>query len=153
MNILVLPRLRPIGISTQSITTWTQVLAISADNTRNMAQLQQSMAQLQQTVAAPSASVTKLTTYIRTHQHDEELDDHDGRVERLERDPGDHADRMAKLDETLAEVKDVQKDIRAIWQMMTQRFAGESWKERSFPKQRTAILLRNISIQNFKSFG
>jgi iron-sulfur cluster repair protein YtfE (RIC family) len=104
-----------------------QVLAISADNTRNMAQLQQSMAQLQQTVAATSASVTELTTYTRnrTHQHDEELDDHDVRVERLERDHGDHADRMAKLDETLAEVKDVQKDIRAILQMMTQRFAGE----------------------------
>jgi hypothetical protein len=32
---------------------------------------------------------------------------------------------MAKLDETLAEVKDVQKDIRAILQIMTQRFAGE----------------------------
>jgi hypothetical protein len=30
---------------------------------------------------------------------------------------------MAKLGETLAELKDVQKDIRAILQMMTQRFA------------------------------
>jgi septal ring factor EnvC (AmiA/AmiB activator) len=46
-------------------------------------------------------------------------------TERLERDRAEHADRMAKLDETLAEVKDVQKDIRAILQMMTQRFAGE----------------------------
>jgi hypothetical protein len=32
---------------------------------------------------------------------------------------------MAKLDETLAEVKDVQKDIRSILQIMTQRFARE----------------------------
>jgi predicted RNase H-like nuclease (RuvC/YqgF family) len=45
----------------------------------------------------------------------------DVRVARLERDHAEHPARMAKLDETLAEVK----DIRAILQMMTQRFAGE----------------------------
>jgi hypothetical protein len=32
---------------------------------------------------------------------------------------------MAKLDEMLAAVKDVQKNIRSIVQMMTQRFVGE----------------------------
>ncbi len=97
-----------------------QVLAISADTTRNVAELSQ-------TVVAMAAAITDLTTYTRnrTRQHDEELDDHDLRVERLERDHADHADRMAKLDETLAEVKDVQKDIRSILQIMTQRFAGE----------------------------
>jgi methyl-accepting chemotaxis protein len=97
-----------------------QVLAISADNTRNMAQLQQTMAQLQQTVAATSASVTELSTYTRnrTHQHDEELDDHDVRVERLERDHRDHADRMAKLE-------DIQADIRGMMQMMARRLSGE----------------------------
>jgi hypothetical protein len=46
-------------------------------------------------------------------------------AERLARDRAEHVDRMAKMDETLVEVKDVQKDIRAILQMMTQRFAGE----------------------------
>jgi hypothetical protein len=104
-----------------------QVLAISADNTRNIAQTNQAVATMAQTVAATSVSVTELTTYTRsrTQQHDVELDDHDVRVERLERDHRDHADRMAKMDETLAEVKDVQKDIRTILQMMTQRFAGE----------------------------
>jgi septal ring factor EnvC (AmiA/AmiB activator) len=104
-----------------------QVLAISADNTRNIAQTNQTVVAMAQTITAMAATVTELTTYTRsrTQQHDEELDDHDVRVERLERDHVDHADRMAKLDETLAEVKDVQKDIRAILQIMTQRFAGE----------------------------
>jgi septal ring factor EnvC (AmiA/AmiB activator) len=46
-------------------------------------------------------------------------------IERLEHNHAKHADRMAKLDETLAEVKDVQKDIRSILQIMTHRFAGE----------------------------
>ncbi len=104
-----------------------QVLAISADNTRNIAETNQAVVATAQTVAAMAKAITDLTTETRnrTRQHDAELDDHDVRVERLERDHAEHADRMAKLDETLAEVKDVQKDIRAILQMMTQRFAGE----------------------------
>jgi PPE-repeat protein len=104
-----------------------QVLAISADNTRNIAQthqlvvqLHQTVAAMAQTVAATSASVTELTTYSRnrTQQHDEELDDHDVRVERLERDHAEHADRMAKLE-------DIQADIRGMMQMLARRLSGE----------------------------
>jgi hypothetical protein len=90
-----------------------QVLAISADNTRNIAQTNQA-------VIALAAAVTELTTYTRnrTQQHDEELDDHDVRVERLERDHADHADRMAKLE-------DIQADIRGMMQMLARRLSGE----------------------------
>jgi septal ring factor EnvC (AmiA/AmiB activator) len=90
-----------------------QVLAISADTTRNVAELSQ-------TVVAMAAAITELTTYTRnrTRQHDEELDDHDLRVERLERDHADHADRMAKLE-------DIQADIRGMMQMLARRLSGE----------------------------
>jgi small-conductance mechanosensitive channel len=90
-----------------------QVLAISADNTRNIAQTNQA-------VIALAAAVTELMTYTRnrTQQHDEELDDHDVRVERLERDHADHADRMAKLE-------DIQADIRGMMQMLARRLSGE----------------------------
>jgi septal ring factor EnvC (AmiA/AmiB activator) len=97
-----------------------QVLAISADNTRNIAQTHQTVVAMAQTVTAMSAAVTELTTYTRnrTRQHDEELDDHDVRVERLERDHADHADRMAKLE-------DIQADIRGMMQMLARRLSGE----------------------------
>jgi TolA-binding protein len=97
-----------------------QVLAISADNTRNIAQTNQAVAVLAQTVAATSASVAELSTYTRnrTHQHDVELDDHDVRVERLEQEHRDHADRMAKLE-------DIQADIRGMMQMLAGRLSGE----------------------------
>ncbi len=90
-----------------------QVLAISADTTRNVAELSQ-------TVVAMAAAITELTNYTRnrTRQHDEELDDHDVRVERLERDHADHADRMAKLE-------DIQADIRGMMQMLARRLSGE----------------------------
>jgi archaellum component FlaC len=54
----------------------------------------------------------------RLRQHDLELDDHDERVEALER-------IIANHDTNMTELKEVQKDIRQILQMMTRRFAGE----------------------------
>jgi predicted RNase H-like nuclease (RuvC/YqgF family) len=98
-----------------------QILAISAENTRNIAALQQSIIEMREGIAAVGATVTELTTYTRNRhrQHDLELDDHDVRVERLERDHADHADRMAKLEE-------IQSDIRESLQIMTRRFTGES---------------------------
>jgi hypothetical protein len=64
-------------------------------------------------------------TDARLTQHDLELDDQDLRTERLERDHIEHADRMAKLETLLIEIKEERKDIRAILQMMAARFAGE----------------------------
>jgi phosphomevalonate kinase len=57
-------------------------------------------------------------TDARLMQHDLELDDHDQRVESIER-------IMLNHDAKMAELQDVQKDIRQILQMMTSRFAGE----------------------------
>jgi uncharacterized membrane-anchored protein YhcB (DUF1043 family) len=57
-------------------------------------------------------------TDARLMQHDLELDDHDERIEAIERIVVNH-------DANMAELKDVQKDIRQILQMMTSRFAGE----------------------------
>jgi wobble nucleotide-excising tRNase len=90
-----------------------QVLAIAFENTRGIAELRQGFAEVTATVAA-------LNTYIqnRTQQHDLELDDHDERVERLEQ-------ILLNHDANMAEIKDVQKDIRQILQIMAARFAGE----------------------------
>jgi septal ring factor EnvC (AmiA/AmiB activator) len=97
-----------------------QVLAISADNTRNIAQTNQAVVAMAQTVAVMATAITDLTTETRnrTRQHDAELDDHDVRVERLERDHAEHADRMAKLE-------DIQADIRGMMQMLARRLSGE----------------------------
>ena len=90
-----------------------QVLAICADNTRGIAELRL-------TIAETNRGIAELSTHTRnrSQQHDLELDDHDERVERLERDHNEHADRMAKLEE-------IQSDIRASLQIMTRRFTGE----------------------------
>ncbi len=97
-----------------------QVLAISADNTRNIAETNQAVVVTAQTVAAMAKAITDLTTETRnrTRQHDQELDDHDVRVERLERDHAEHADRMAKLE-------DIQADIRGMMQMLARQLSGE----------------------------
>jgi hypothetical protein len=57
-------------------------------------------------------------TDARLMQHDLELDDHDQRVEAIERIMLNHDAKMAKL-------QDVQKDIRQILQMMTSQLSGE----------------------------
>ena len=54
----------------------------------------------------------------RLMQHDLELDDHDERIEAIER-------MIVNHDANMAELKDVQKDIRQILQMMTSRFSGQ----------------------------
>jgi predicted RNase H-like nuclease (RuvC/YqgF family) len=90
-----------------------EILAIAAENTRAIAELRQGIAQT-------AATVAELATYTRnrTQQHDLELDDHDVRIERLERAHTEHADRMAKLE-------DIQSDIRSMMQMLTRRLSGE----------------------------
>jgi predicted RNase H-like nuclease (RuvC/YqgF family) len=90
-----------------------QILAVSAETSRISSENTRNIAALQQ-------SIGELTTYMRnrTQQHDIELDDHDERVERLERDHSEHADRMAKLE-------DIQADIRGMMQMLTRRLSGE----------------------------
>jgi predicted RNase H-like nuclease (RuvC/YqgF family) len=97
-----------------------QVLAIAAANTQGITKLRQSITELRQGIAEVAATVGELTTYTRnrTQQHDLELDDHDNRVERLERDHSEHADRMAKLE-------DIQADIRSMMQMLTRRLSGK----------------------------
>jgi DNA repair ATPase RecN len=57
-------------------------------------------------------------TDARLIQHDQELDDQDERIEAIERIIVNH-------DANMAELKDVQKDIRQILQMMTSRFSGQ----------------------------
>jgi DNA repair ATPase RecN len=57
-------------------------------------------------------------TDARLMQHDQELDDQDERIEAIERIIVNH-------DANMAELKDVQKDIRQILQMMTSRFSGQ----------------------------
>jgi DNA repair ATPase RecN len=57
-------------------------------------------------------------TDARLAQHDLELDDHDQRVEAIER-------LMIQHDQKMTELQEVQKDIRQILQMMTSRFSGE----------------------------
>jgi DNA repair ATPase RecN len=57
-------------------------------------------------------------TDARLMQHDQELDDQDERIEAIERIIVNH-------DASMAELKDVQKDIRQILQMMTSRFSGQ----------------------------
>jgi methyl-accepting chemotaxis protein len=97
-----------------------QLLAISAETSRISSENTRGIAELRQTVSEIAATVSEMATYTRnrTRQHDEELDDHDVRVERLERDHTDHADRMAKLE-------DIQSDIRGMMQMLTRRLSGE----------------------------
>jgi hypothetical protein len=75
---------------------------------------------IESALAATAEIVQRLgeRTDARLVQHDHELDDHDVRIERLERDHSEHADRMAKLEE-------IQTDIRQILQMMTSRLSGE----------------------------
>jgi DNA repair ATPase RecN len=74
---------------------------------------------IEQTLERVAAIVQQMgeRTEARLHQH-LELDDHDTRVEAMER-------LLVKHDSTIAEMKDVQKDIRAILQIMTARFSGE----------------------------
>ena len=104
-----------------------QVLAISAENTRNIANLQTSVDHLQTTVATIAGTVEQLSTSAnrRLQQHDRELDDQDERTERLEHDRINHADRMDKLEALLVEIKEERKDVLTILQMMTQRFVSE----------------------------
>lgn len=90
-----------------------QVLAIASENTRGIAELRQGFAEVTATVATLNNY-----THDRAQQHDLELDDHDERIERLER-------ILVNHNETMTEIKDVQKDIRQILQMMAGRFAGE----------------------------
>jgi DNA repair ATPase RecN len=59
----------------------------------------------------------------RLQQHDLELDDHDERVEKIER-------LLTKYDGEIDGIKDIQRDIRALLQMiasqmMASRLAGE----------------------------
>jgi DNA repair ATPase RecN len=54
----------------------------------------------------------------RLQQHDLELDDHDQRVETIER-------LLAKHDNEIDDIKEIQRDIKTILQVMTRRFAGE----------------------------
>jgi chromosome segregation ATPase len=100
--------------------TLDQVMAISAENTRNHADLQNTVIKI-----ADAVSQLINSTDRRATQHDLELDDHDERVERLERDHLEHADRMAKMEQLLVEIKEERNDIREILQMMTRRFSGE----------------------------
>jgi methyl-accepting chemotaxis protein len=96
-----------------------QILAISAENTIAIGKLSSEIAEMRQGIREVAATVSELATYTRnrTQQHDQELDDHDVRVERLERDRSEHADRMARLE-------DIQSDTRAMLQILIGRSAG-----------------------------
>jgi TolA-binding protein len=90
-----------------------RTLEISAENTRNISVVQQQIGSM-----AGAIEQLALATNRRLQQHDLELDDHDVRTERLERDHIEHSDRMAKLE-------DIQADIRIMLQMLTRRLSGE----------------------------
>jgi uncharacterized membrane-anchored protein YhcB (DUF1043 family) len=78
------------------------------------------LARIEAALAATTEIVQRMgeRTDARLLQHDQELDDQDERIEAIERIIVNH-------DANMAELKDVQKDIRQILQMMTSRFAGE----------------------------
>ncbi|MEB3293459.1 MAG: hypothetical protein VKJ24_09880 [Synechococcales bacterium] len=57
-------------------------------------------------------------TRRRVQQHDHELDDHDERVEALER-------NLSELKQIAARQEETSNDIRAILQLVTRRFSGE----------------------------
>ena len=59
-----------------------------------------------------------VNTRRRLQQHDLELDDHDERVERLERDHLEHSTRMAKLE-------GIQADIKSMLELLVQRSIRE----------------------------
>jgi TolA-binding protein len=90
-----------------------RTLEISAENTRNISVVQQQIGSM-----AGAIEQLALATNRRLQQHDLELDDHDVRTERLERDHIEHSDRMAKLE-------DIQADMRIMLQMLTRRLSGE----------------------------
>jgi TolA-binding protein len=90
-----------------------RTLEISAENTRNISVVQQQIGSM-----AGAIEQLALTANRRLQQHDLELDDHDVRTERLERDHIEHSDRMAKLE-------DIQADMRIMLQMLTRRLSGE----------------------------
>jgi TolA-binding protein len=97
-----------------------RTLEISAENTRNISVIQQQIGSM-----AGAIEQLALATDRRLQQHDLELDDHDVRVERLERDHVEHGDRMDKLDALLTVMQADRQTTLQILQMMTARFAGE----------------------------
>jgi TolA-binding protein len=90
-----------------------RTLAISAENTSNISVIQQQIGSM-----AGAIEQLALATNRRLQQHDLELDDHDVRVEQLERDRQDHLARMARLE-------DIQADLRGMMQLLTRRLTGE----------------------------
>ena len=97
-----------------------RILAISSETTSNISASSERMDRLEAQIGTMAGAVEQLAlaTNRRLQQHDLELDDHDVRTERLERDHLEHADRMARLEE-------IQSDIRSMMQMLTRRLSGE----------------------------
>jgi hypothetical protein len=97
-----------------------RLLALSAETARNISASQEQMDRVDAQIGTMAGAVEQLAlaTNRRLQQHDLELDDHDVRVERMERDHTEHADRMARLEE-------IQSDIRSMMQMLTRRLSGE----------------------------
>jgi hypothetical protein len=97
-----------------------RILSISAENTRSIEASKERMDRTDAQIGSIAGAIEQLAlaTNRRLQQHDLELDDHDVRTERLERDHLEHADRMARLEE-------IQADIRSMMQMLTRRLSGE----------------------------
>jgi deferrochelatase/peroxidase EfeB len=113
---------RNLNLISDRLTAFQEVMNASASS--NQAQMEV----INGALARTTVIVERLggQTANRLQQHDLELDDHDVRVERLERDHVEHSDRMGKLDALLTVMQEDRQTTLQILQMMTARFAGES---------------------------
>jgi deferrochelatase/peroxidase EfeB len=112
---------RNLSLISDRLTAFQEVMNATA--TSNQAQMEVVNGALARTTVIVERLGTQ--TASRLQQHDLELDDHDVRVERLERDHVEHSDRMGKLDALLTVMQEDRQTTLQILQMMTARFAGE----------------------------
>ena len=96
-------------------------------NDRTPEQIDNALDRSEQILAQQSIALDRLVPLVeeigintrrRLQQHDLELDDHDEKVERLERDHLEHSTRMAKLE-------DIQADIKSMLELLVQRSIRE----------------------------
>jgi deferrochelatase/peroxidase EfeB len=112
---------RNLSLISDRLTAFQEVMNATA--TSNQAQMEVINGALARTTVIVERLGTQ--TSNRLQQHDLELDDHDVRVERLERDHVEHSDRMGKLDALLTVMQEDRQTTLQILQMMTARFSGE----------------------------
>jgi deferrochelatase/peroxidase EfeB len=112
---------RNLNLISDRLTAFQEVMNASANS--NQAQMEV----INGALARTTVIVERLgnQTANRLQQHDLELDDHDVRVERLERDHVEHSDRMGKMDILLTVMQEDRQTTLQILQMMATRFSGE----------------------------